>query len=625
MHRYYFILCLLAVSAFSASSQNIEIPYTSIDLQNLNAFKPAGGNWRIASDVFYDFKGGGKNSITAGTGILVNDLSGKDKDHLFTKMEHGDLELELDFMMDKNSNAGVYFQGRYEIQLFDSWGVKNPKSTDCGAIYERWDESRPEGQKGYEGHPPAQNVSKAPGLWQHYKIFFRAPRFNDKGEKTENARFVKVVQNGVTIHENVEVTGPTRAAPFNDEKPTGPLMIQGDHGPVAIRNITYKAYGTEVVTLTDLNIAAYEGRFNSLPDFKTLSPVRESKIDALEHIGTETNDHFAGRITGTLHIPKSGSYLIYLNLKWIPTDINPNSPNGGGEFSIGGNKIFTIDGSKTGIGSTLLNLEAGDHSIVLSYYKTYKLWYVPTDDIVLAVEAPGIPYTNLKPAFKSVDAVGAINVPVHRDPVMTRSFINHKDKKRTHVISVGEPGGINYSVDLSSGSFLQCWKGDFVETTLMWEGRGEQQLAVPLGSVIEFSGKPSIAFLKDKNEVWPDSIANYNYVGYDINKEGRPVIKYTSGKTEVRDFFETSEAGNKLSHTLNIKSEGGKELWCLVAEGNTITKLPNGLYAVDKEFLIELPDKQEPILRKTAGNKTEMLLPVKMKDNAGTVTYSFVW
>ena len=52
-----------------------------------------------------------------------------------------------------------------------------------------------------------------------------------------NAKFVKVVHNGVVIHENVEVTGPTRAAAFEDEKPTGPLMLQGDHGPVAYRNL----------------------------------------------------------------------------------------------------------------------------------------------------------------------------------------------------------------------------------------------------------------------------------------------------------------------------------------------------------------------------------------------------
>ncbi|MEK7676891.1 MAG: family 16 glycoside hydrolase [Verrucomicrobiota bacterium] len=70
---------------------------------------------------------------------------------------------------------------------------------------------------------------------------FRAPRFDASGKKVENARFVKVTHNGRVIHENVELTGPTRAATYeNDEKPTGPLMLQGDHGPVAYRNLQLK-------------------------------------------------------------------------------------------------------------------------------------------------------------------------------------------------------------------------------------------------------------------------------------------------------------------------------------------------------------------------------------------------
>ena len=54
------------------------------------------------------------------------------------------------------------------------------------------------------------------------------------------AKFIKVALNGKVLHENVEATGPTRSSRFNDEKPTGPLQIQGDHGPVALRNITIK-------------------------------------------------------------------------------------------------------------------------------------------------------------------------------------------------------------------------------------------------------------------------------------------------------------------------------------------------------------------------------------------------
>ncbi|MHC4574982.1 MAG: 3-keto-disaccharide hydrolase, partial [Planctomycetota bacterium] len=124
-------------------------------------------------------------------------------------------------------------------QILDSYGVEKPKYSDCGGIYQRWDEKR--SPKGYEGHPPRVNASMPAGQWQTYDVIFRAPRLDRSGKKTANARFERVFHNGILVHEDVEVTGPTRAAAYKDEKPTGPLMLQGDHGPVAYRNIRIEA------------------------------------------------------------------------------------------------------------------------------------------------------------------------------------------------------------------------------------------------------------------------------------------------------------------------------------------------------------------------------------------------
>ena len=65
----------------------------------------------------------------------------------------------------------------------------------------------------------------------------RAPRFDANGKKTESARFVRVTHNEKVIHDNVEVPRPTCAALSLDEKPLGPVMLQGDHGPIAFRNL----------------------------------------------------------------------------------------------------------------------------------------------------------------------------------------------------------------------------------------------------------------------------------------------------------------------------------------------------------------------------------------------------
>ncbi|MEZ0487139.1 3-keto-disaccharide hydrolase [Fibrella aquatica] len=622
----YLVASLFAIT-LSASAQQTEIPSQIIDLQNLSAFKPTGSNWKVAGDVFYDLNTAGKGNTKSGTGILVNTLSAKGNQNLFTTMEHGDVQLELDFMMEKGSNAGIYLQGRYEVQLFDSWGVKNPKSSDCGAIYERWDESRPEGRKGYEGHPPAQNVSKAPGLWQHLSITFRAPRFNSAGQKIANARFLKVTQNGVVVQENVEVTGPTRAAAFTDEKPTGPLMIQGDHGAVAIRNIRYKAYGIEPMTLTDMKLKAYEGRFKSIDDMESMTAKRDMTIDVLAHMAPGSRDKFGGVITGTIHIPRTGQYLISLNLDWIPAETNANNPNGEGQLTIANKPVFAISGKNGGTTSAMVTLEAGDHPLKLAYYKNFGLWYARSNDITLSLEGPGVQYTTLNPVIVAQDPVGEISLIAKGEPVMQRGFVNYKGAKRTHTISVGEPGEANYSFDLSKGEFLQIWRGDFLETTPMWYGRGETQLSVPLGSVIEMAGKPSITFLADQNAAWPDSNAVYRNQGYDLDKNGRPVFKYMLGTANVRESFVTQDEGRRLAHTFTVGMGQEKgQLWCRVAEGSSIAQLANGLYAVnDKQYFIELPTGEKPVVRTTPQRTQELLIPVKATGATGTATYSIIW
>ena len=127
--------------------------------------------------------------------------------------------------------------GRYEVQVLDSWGVKDLKYGDCGGIYASCSDPKPDSK----GTPPRVNASKPPGEWQTFDVVFRAPRFDAAGKKTENAKFIKVVHNGQVIHENVESPRPTCAAHWLDEKAKGPLMLQGDHGPVAYRNIMIKA------------------------------------------------------------------------------------------------------------------------------------------------------------------------------------------------------------------------------------------------------------------------------------------------------------------------------------------------------------------------------------------------
>ncbi len=118
-------------------------------------------------------------------------------------------------------NSGIYYQGRYETQMLDSFGLDG-KNNETGGIYEIRD--------------PDLNMCLPPLVWQTYDADFTAARFNAQGEKVANARLT-VRLNGVEVQPNVEVPRPTRAAPLGESAEPGPIYLQ-DHGnPVRYRNI----------------------------------------------------------------------------------------------------------------------------------------------------------------------------------------------------------------------------------------------------------------------------------------------------------------------------------------------------------------------------------------------------
>jgi len=167
--------------------------------------------------------------VGAGPGDLVNMTAfrkgsklKRDAD-LYTVRKFADCTVRLEFMLPQGGNSGVYLMGEYELQLKDNYGQTQLTFQDLGAIYKL--------------APARVNAARRPGEWQQLEIEFRAPRFRD-GVKVSNGRFVRVVLNGQVIQENVELTNVTQGGLTKKEVPAGPLMLQGDHSPVAFRNIT---------------------------------------------------------------------------------------------------------------------------------------------------------------------------------------------------------------------------------------------------------------------------------------------------------------------------------------------------------------------------------------------------
>jgi hypothetical protein len=150
---------------------------------------------------------------------------------LITKEKFRDFHLHVEFnvpsMPDKKGqgkgNSGVYIHGLYEIQILDNTDNPTYPAGGCGSIYRQKD--------------PDKDVSKKAGEWQSYDITFRAPRFEADDRVKEKPRLT-LVWNGVKVHDNVEIAGPTSARA--KDRPLvreGTITLQ-DHGtPVKFRNI----------------------------------------------------------------------------------------------------------------------------------------------------------------------------------------------------------------------------------------------------------------------------------------------------------------------------------------------------------------------------------------------------
>lgn len=156
----------------------------------------------------------------AGNELINAQRGGHD---LYSELEFGDAVVEVEVMVPRGSNSGIYIMGEYEIQIYDSFGRETLTQGDMGAIY--------------SAAAPSVQACRAPGEWQSFRIRYRAPRFDAAGNKTAPACLEEVVLNGVVIQKDVEVQGPTGGSLRNREAPRGPLMFQGDHGPVAYRHI----------------------------------------------------------------------------------------------------------------------------------------------------------------------------------------------------------------------------------------------------------------------------------------------------------------------------------------------------------------------------------------------------
>lgn len=612
----------LAFAIVAAAPGQSVIPATSVPLDNLGAFHSPAANWQVAGAVGGDPRT--QKSLTAlvGSGTLVNNPTEKERGNLITAAEYGDLEVDLDFLMTPGSNSGVYLMGRYEVQLFDSWRVKSPAYSDCGGIYERWDEARGPGKQGYEGHAPLANASRAPGLWQHLHIEFQSPRFDAAGRKTTNAKFLKVVLNDFVVQENVEVTGPTRAAAFSDEAARGPLMIQGDHGPVAIRALSIKQFdpATPPVQVADLTYKLFALDHESSEEYDANSPKSQGTPTAFSVDAVEKGGKAVIIFSGTFVVPRDGTYAftagdVYESVSLVVDDQSAIQPYGGG-------------------GQTVpINLSAGHHAFRLEYIHSASWGHLS-----LSVEGPGLA-SQLLTAAPEVhkDKKGGEEGPqklVIEPPAdrvrMQRSFVPFDPKKRLYAINVGTPGGVHYAYDFETAAILRVWRGQFLDTFEMWDGRGENQLGKPAGPALTLNAKPVLALLERYTNDWPvDPDAMWSSQGYRLEADGQPTFLFKLSSLSATDRIAPAEDGSGLTRTLTVKGKTTSwSSWVLLAEAAQITPMPGGKSYIigDRTYYLDLPPDStlQPILR-TRNGRQQLVVPIYVTTLGKPLVYSLVW
>ena len=583
----------------------------TIPLTDLSAFDHPSTNWTI-EQVIKARPTDTSFQVSSGKGVLLNTLRhGKYKrtDDLKFNLNHGDIHFMMDFMLPKGANSGIYLQGRYEVQLFDSWGKKALKFGDCGGIYERWDDARGKGNEGFEGFAPRQNACKAPGLWQSIEIDFEAPRFDASGKKIKNAVFKKVILNGILIQENIEMSGVTRGSIFGKEGPLGPITVQGDHGPVAFKNIRYETYDKPSAKLSNISYQYYEGKFPE-PVIGQAVPLLKGNLAALTQKVIKARNDYLIHYVGDLEIPETDNYSFQTN--WT------------------GSGVLKIDGKEYNSGAhwytddvlSTANLAAGKHKFELIHVKDFSWGPKALGVFVKRIGAQIVPL-HVRTSLPDPEPKGLIEVKANSEPVYQRSFTFHQGKKKTHVIHMGDPSGLSYSYDLKQGALLQTWKGKFLNATQMWLDRGEPQTAEPMGLNVVMDGKFPLVL---SSQAQPDSVdaTKLVYKGYKI-LHGRPVYMYDwpAASLKVEDHINPNENGTGWLRTINVIGTSAQKSNIEVVVGNSpdVVEINAGLLALQgMRYYVQWAGAPAVILNTQAPGKQ-----VRVPLQGNSFTYQLIW
>ncbi len=164
----------------------------------------------------------------------------------------------------------------------------------------------------------------------------------------------------------------------------------------------------------------------------------------------------------------------------------------------------------------------------------------------------------------------------------------------------------------------------------MWRQRGESQLMLPTGALVELASGPFLAKLGNSNSAWPDSISSdvFQIQGYTLDRDRRPTFNYVLEQITVEDFLEPEMDGKFLTRTISYTNpKKTPDVWARIIAADKIDDLGEGIYLVNEgQYYVKLapPALANSLLRKTDLGQ-ELIFPISREGDKNEIKYSIIW
>jgi len=565
--------------------------------------------WQQASEVTPNAEATDFTEVAAGTGIWMASASAAP---LSSDWQHQGLELSLDFLCLQGAGFSVKLTPGYSLQLSHRGNSSGVLTANGQAMQ------------------PLLSAAAGAGIWQRLYLNYLPPIVAEDGTVLRKALLQNVSLNGATIHSEVKLPlDDGAAAPAS-------LSLVPEGGKVAFKNLRYKVSEEDLLaeaqrlsinptpSLPNMQYAYYElgPGPKVLPDLNALSPVETGTIEMfdIEKVSKRPND-YAIKFTGMLNFSATSKITFYL----VSDD--------GSFFFLDGKKLIDNDGGHAMIEKeATVKLTAGQHEI--------EVWYFQGgggSGLQLFYQVEGYEKTpfNTYIAPKATEATGgAFQLQPDERPYLQRGFVawpryepDNQANRQTHAISVGDASGWHYSFDMESGSLLQVWYGGFVDVKEMWQSRGIQQTAIPLGSPLNVATRTNWALLESPSDIWPDTVQNvdqFTFKSYELNEKGHPVFNYQWGEAQISDGLLPHESGGLVREITVNNPEGN--LWLVLAKGSSIRFSEGGSYVVESPgFMLNIMTSEGWEYAIQEGENGQMLMAHPVGFGDARLQYRLRW